>query len=326
MARFLSVVLFLFAVSSVAFELEHLDQTSPFGKRVGKLSFKNADGDQFSCSGTLVSPRIVLTARHCVPLTNTSQLDSSRPLYFDLGYKEGRLPLGVNPIQAKQVWTTKVTTKPGSPNDWAILLLEEAPTPRDFDISKDASILPASNLWKREMFVMGYPGHVRGGEFPVRVKCEYKKKVSGGVFQIDCPLSPGASGSLALGWTTQNGTSIVGIFTSYGYNIIDKIVAEQLAQPIVGSQSYIVKAENFIPTLNQVLAKYSEQPKPQIVQQPQQQQRPQPQRPPQQMVQRPAPQAPAPTYRVVAPTWQNGRWVYPPGTVFLVPVYPGYRR
>jgi protease YdgD len=95
------------------------------------------------CTGTLVAPRLVLTAAHCVVSSRTQQLVQPGTVHFLLGYQQGeyiaharvasfRIGAGYTPatgLPAAADWAL-LTLETALPADRVLPLLREAPAPR----------------------------------------------------------------------------------------------------------------------------------------------------------------------------------------------------
>ncbi len=82
------------------------------------------------CTGTLVAPRLVLTAAHCLVSARTRQLVQPGTAHFLLGYRQGEFT-GHARVASYRIGAGYVAASGGpAAADWALLTLE-APLPAD---------------------------------------------------------------------------------------------------------------------------------------------------------------------------------------------------
>jgi V8-like Glu-specific endopeptidase len=154
----------------------HVNQASgyPFHS-VGKLAWSNG----VFCSGALVGPRHVLTAKHC--WVNEASVSGT----FAPGHDDGD-KLGSARIKAGYMNDVAWGTPCGFKGDWAIVVLEE----RIGDQLGTFGVKLASadrSYQDRDMFThIGYPGDLEGGRRPYRVDGNPIYSAPPGRTQFDC--------------------------------------------------------------------------------------------------------------------------------------------
>jgi V8-like Glu-specific endopeptidase len=100
---------------------------------VGKLFFEvdastgSTSTGSFVCSGSVVGPRLVLTAGHCVHSGQKSMLGFYRELRFVPAFRDGQAPFGVWTVQrvlVTRTWSVGGGTLP-NPADYALLVMND---------------------------------------------------------------------------------------------------------------------------------------------------------------------------------------------------------
>jgi hypothetical protein len=139
-------------------------------KWVGLLVFKNAKGQTFSCTAQFISPKVLLTAAHCVRDNATGEWYDVGKMFFLLQYQNG------NPSDIYKVictghlsgWVPKVSPSATDDEkeaaadaamqyDYAMILVNHESITGHFKVETDW-------LGKHPMAMqIGYPGAIEGG-------------------------------------------------------------------------------------------------------------------------------------------------------------------
>ena len=176
----------LLLLLTVSFLPAWADQLSlPIG-RLNHASYKHRQ----HCTATLVAPQVAVTALHCLVPGDVPNM------HFLLGYDRGTWHDHLQPVTAVPV---------SSPGDIAILCLNRLTTVEPVPIA----VRRADRGEK--VLVVGY------GKPRVQVAnhtaCRILEVDEQGSFQLDCPLTAGASGAPVLR-ETEGGNEIIGVVSA----------------------------------------------------------------------------------------------------------------
>lgn len=168
------------------------------------------------CSGTMISPRLVLTAGHCVFDLETRK---AIPVHkFTPGRNQNYEPFGS--IDVVNVHVAREYMQGDTSRDIAILVLKESVGIRTgwLEIAWDHAVLPPHNSalggWSGPGSIVGYPGD-KASKTMWLVACDfYVAQLTTQLPQYTCDTFGGMSGSALVAGNARGQAMIFGVHTT----------------------------------------------------------------------------------------------------------------
>lgn len=191
---------------------------APTSRSIGRLFFVDRDGEDSSCTATVVvsaNKRTAVTGGHCVHTANLAGFEPKwhSKILFVPGFREGARPFGEFVVRRAVVHRTWITDDQRSEYDQAFLVLDR-PSPASENIAFDR---PADRFAREYGYprAAGQPGHQGRPEFTGQrlAQCWGVAVVNAGspgenLWGVPCDMGGGSSGGPRI-----SGNAVVGVNT-----------------------------------------------------------------------------------------------------------------
>ena len=166
------------------------NKSYPFST-MGKIQWSNG----VFCSGSLIGPRHVATAKHCAPLNNEGVSVRFMPAYYDGETAQGAYVTTILHLPGYSVNNPRANSC-DIKEDWAIFILDSRLGDQQGYLG--GKIIDSSKIDKADFLHLGYPGDLARGERPYRqdhitVRNKFDCDSTGGL-STDADVQGGMSG------------------------------------------------------------------------------------------------------------------------------------
>ena len=183
----------------------------------GKLFFKNSAGSQFICSASVIKPRIVVTAGHCVHSGKNGSDGFYQDIIYIPAWHEGEAPFGVWPatwVTTSQSWAT---SNGAVPNDGDFAVFEVADQEIGGQIARLGDVTGTygyrtNGLLKNHLKIIGYPGSFDNGNIMHQVDTGSPEPAEENTVLYGSDMTGGSSGGP---WIQNFGVKSVGQLSAF---------------------------------------------------------------------------------------------------------------
>ena len=218
------------------------------GDKVGENKYKV----ESTCTGTLVGPRHVLTAAHCVVDFKKGTI-TSRHVVFQLGYQNGNYIAEsfVNRYAGYALGATVHLTSENIEGDWAVVQLQDNLGEKYGYLAVTTMSSEEISSSKKNSTAVGYSHDFKDGQVAgVHSGCSITG-ANGNRFKLDCDYTQGASGGPILQRLTRevNGKEyvsdyVIGILTTAVAEVVKNEQGEVIEKPFPNGTEYKDKIAN----------------------------------------------------------------------------------
>lgn len=223
-ARIFAAVLFLScsiadAAPATQRSKRPLDLETGWGKFVGRLSWKESDDALSVCTATLIGPKKILTAQHCMPMKNGS-IDKRIEVTFYIGYRNGQIAKNGQLARLRNPVTGKTHFKEDRGSDWVLADLDVAPYEKETELTYPL-LARLDDLSTAAVETAGYSEDFDDGEIASVADGKLHAVTPSEILYHDCDMYLGSSGGPIVGTLKNGKRAIVGVMTFHGLEPVE---------------------------------------------------------------------------------------------------------